>query len=61
MSMDLAAGVLDVSLGLAAVLVIAVLVARQRRRARSGAESREEGAQRLVGRRRIAPGRAGAP
>ncbi len=37
LSMDVAAGVLDICLGLAAVVLIAVLASRQRRRARDQA------------------------
>jgi hypothetical protein len=55
-SMDVATGVLDICLGLAAIVLIAVIASRQRRRARSGAEVSENGAQRLVGDRGIAPG-----
>ena len=61
LSTDVAAGVLDICLGIVASLMLAVQVSRQRRRARSAAESNENGAQRFVGDRGIAPGKSRVP
>ena len=54
-STDVAAGVLDVCLGLSAIVLIGVLAARRRRGRVSAGELTENGSQRLVPRRRVAP------
>lgn len=60
-STDVAAGALDICLGIAAVVLIAVLASRKRRETGSPGEPSEKGAQRLIRRRRVTARRAGIP